>query len=247
MKFGLYSGLIAGTMALAAAPGYAATVMLTIDEFDSVQTVKDVPSTSFVNNSEVADAGVLGGYRDFEVMNTDATGNPEDATELRSEAGLLSFSNIAGASGSGYITYDGQDDPTSVNTTGLGGINLEIGTNPYFAFDVAYFDRNVFIEITAWDMLGNVVSYSETLAAGFNPNLPFSDLIGDPNFDWTQVGALQFFVDSSNTEISVDGQLNSIKVVADMNVIPLPASGLLLLGGISSAGFLLRRKRRKSS
>jgi len=129
----------------------------------------------------------------------------------------------------------------SVDTTGLGGINLDIGIDPYFAFDVAYFDRDVFIMIQAWDMFGNTVSYAETLTAGFNPNLPFTDLTGDPGFDWTQVGALQFFVDSTSTDVSVDGQLYSIKVIA--TEIPLPASGLLLLAGVAGVPLLRRRKK----
>lgn len=240
------SAIASAALLLTAQQGVSATtVSLTIDEYDTFQVVKDDPIPGFTNASELADPGVLGGFRDFYVENTGATGSADDSTELKSDSGLLSFSNVAGATGLGYITYDGNDgDPMTVDTTGLGGINLDIGINPYFAFDVAYFDRDVFIQVEAWDMTGKTVSYAEKLTTGFNPNLPFSDLTGDAGFDWTQVGALQFFVDSTNTDISVDGQLYSIKVVA---AIPVPASGLLLLGSVAGVPLLRRRKKAKAA
>lgn len=239
-------GAASAALLLSAASSFGAT--LVIDTFDTAQTVTDVPSSISQSSSQLADAGVLGGYRDLQAVNTDFQQSSEDATKFASGGGLLTFSNIAFAAGSGYLTYDGDDDPTSVDTTGLGGVNLAIGDNAYFAFDVAAFDLDVEIAVTVWDMFGKVVTYSETLSEGFNPNLTFAEFSGDADFDWTQVGALQFFVSSSDTVLNVDGALYSIEIRADDPApIPLPASALLLTGALAGLGALRRRTARKAA
>ncbi len=230
--------LITATAALVFSAAQAFGATLLIDGFDADQRVTDVPSSGFVNASQVSGGDILGGFRDLSVMNTFAQGNDVNATELNVTGSSLSFSNINQARGRGLITYDGDDDPTTLNTSGLGGINFLIGPDPRFVFEVEEFDRNVFIEIDVYDTMGRRVSYSETLASGFNPNLSFSELSGDAGFDFSSVGAIQFFVDSTDTIGSVDGAIRSISVVA----IPLPATALLLLG--SMGGLTLLRSRR---
>lgn len=237
MRYGMTAS---AALALSAVQAFGAT--LTIDDFSGEQVVTDAPGLGNVSSSQAA--GGIGGFRDLQVTNTQASGDTTDATRLQVTGGALAFSNIDQARGQGIITYDGDDDPTSLDRFGLGGIDLNIGTDPFFAFEVQEFDRNVFIQVDAFDILGNQVSFSETLTTGFNPNLPFSQLVGDAGFDFSQVGALQFFVDSSNTLDSVDGSLASIEVRAgDVEPIPLPASALLLLS--SMGGLLVLRSRRR--
>lgn len=240
MKMGLLGIAAPAILALSALQGGAAT--LVIDSFDSPQTVVDYPAVGYVTSSQLADSSVLGGYRDLQIINVASQSVDEVfASSLIVASGSLSFSNQAFARGKGYITYDGDDDAESVNTAGLGGVNFLIGANPYFAFEVSYFDQPVDIAVTVWDTAGETVSYTETLVPGFSPNLYFSQLTGSSSFDWTSVGALQFFVDSTYTELSVDGALSSISIKT--TPVPLPASALLLAGGLSGLAMMRRRKK----
>ncbi len=226
-----------------AMPAVAAT--LTIDNFDGNQRVTD---TGGISASQVAGDGIVGGFRDLQVSNTLASGDSEDATELRVTGGRLSFSNITDARGEGTVTYDGNDDPTSLDTAGLGGINLLIGDNPRFFFDVPANgfdnDANANFTVDAYDTFGNQVSYTENLSAGFNPELAFSLLTGDDGFDFSSVGALQFMISTTNTRADIDGKINGIEVRGDdVAPIPLPASGLLLLAGLGGFGALRRSRK----
>lgn len=236
-----YLGAVAASaLVMSGAQAFAATLL--IDDFGANQRVTATPGTGNVSSSEVAGGDILGGFRDMAVTNTNNNGDSTDATELRVSGSGLSFSNIDGAQGTGTITYDGE------GSAGLGGVNLLIGTNPFFAFDVAEFDRNVFISVMATDTSGAEANYSETLEGGFNPNLTFGEFTTDDGFDFASVDSLQFFVSSEDTLISVDGRIRSISIkagdVPTPSPIPLPASALLLLGSLG--GLTAMRRRRKA-
>ncbi len=230
--------LVSGTQAFAA--------VLTIDQFSNEQWVQDAPFGGNPNASQEASPTAIGGFRDLAVENTKANGSNVATTELHVTGGNLKFSNVAGARGEGTVTYDGNDDPTSVNTTGLGGQNLLIGSNPYFYFaepDDVKFDNFAFFRVNVWDMNGNTASYEENLTPAFDPRLFFSAFDTDAGFDFGNVGALQFFISSTNTADSVDGAITAIEVRAgDVNEVPLPATGLLLIGAVGGLGLLRRRK-----
>lgn len=225
------------------AQAFAAT--LVIDDFSGEQRVQDTPGFE-PNNSQVAGSGILGGYRDLSVTNTAADGSNRAATELNVTGGNLKFSNVAGARGEGTLTYDGDDDPTTVNTSGLGGINLLIGTDPYFYFaspEGVGFDNVAAFRAQVWDVDGNTATYEELIDEDYDPRLAFSAFTGG-TVDFSRIGALQFFISSTDTNDSVDGAITQIEIRAgDVAPIPLPASSLLLLGGLGGLSFLRRRKK----
>ncbi|WP_103174841.1 VPLPA-CTERM sorting domain-containing protein [Paracoccus sp. SY] len=232
----------AASTAILVGASQASAATLVIDAFDGSQWVQDAPVTT--NASQVGGANIIGGFRDLAVQNTSADGDNMAATELRVTNGKLKFSNVSGARGEGTLTYDGDDDPTSVNTSGLGGINLLIGTDPHFFFGLPAdepFDNVALFRATVWDTAGNSATYEEEIAPGFSQELSFSEFAG---VDFSQIGALQFFISTTEFGISVDGALDSIEVRAgDVAPIPLPASGLLLLGGMGGLTFMRRRKK----
>ncbi len=215
----------------------AATVVL--DSFDSTQVVVDRPTGGQVNNSQLADASVFGGFRDLSVSNDQGNDN---ATQVVVGGGTLAFSNTFGNSGSGTLTYDGDDSPTSVNTTGLGGLDLNFGKKGTgFVFDVIATDFNLLLTVRAWDMVGGFSEFSQAFPALTSGVFSgsFSDFSGDA--DLSNLGALQFVAGGQGVE-DLDAGIRSIGV----NVVPLPAAGFLL-GGVVLAGAAVGRKRRKTA
>jgi hypothetical protein len=227
----------AAAAALVMMPAAGSAMTLLIDDFITPQRVADQPDGTDPSQSELATLTSLGGWRDMWVE-TDLAGVAD--TTFQSNSGFLAFSNVTNATGRALLTYDGNDvDPFVVDTDGLGGVDfLAVGPQPFFSFDVESFESNLFFEVRVWDMLGNTGLYNEILppAGSFSPDLPLSDFTLDAGFDWTQVGALQFFVESSTN--GYDGSIGSITL---NSTIPLPASALLLLSGV---GMLAYRRLR---
>ena len=153
----------------------------------------------------------------------------------------------------------GTDFPTptsaaiSVDTDGLGGIDFLAGLDPTkrgIEFEFASFDPGGELDFRAyiWDTDGNIATYQELLTnttgsptdVDFNTVLGLDELTFGPDFDWENVGAVAFSVESITTEFA--GTLTSISVV------PLPFSALLLLGGLGGlAGASAVSKRRRKA
>ncbi|WP_299818748.1 VPLPA-CTERM sorting domain-containing protein [uncultured Jannaschia sp.] len=235
-----YIGLTAAAALLMSTAGaFAATV--TIDQFDTDQVVSDVPSADSVNTSTVAAPDAIGGFRTMTADNS-TSNRPTDATTFDSFDGILTFSNTRNSTGSGTLTYD-------ANGEGL-MTSLLIGTDPFFSFEGASFDNNSNVNITAnlTDSAGSVVTYMENVASGsFSPNLFLTQFSTDEDyddFDFSNVYALQFVVDTTGLQDNIDGQIDAITLNAGdtPNVIPLPATSLLLLGGMGGLAALRRKK-----
>jgi hypothetical protein len=239
MYMKLVGTVASAVVALSAAQATAATITIFVDSFSTDQAVSDVPGLGQVNSSTVISGGgdIIGGTRTMtaELASTD-TGSAVNATSLTVSGGGLSFSNDDGAKGKGSLFYNG-------GGAGLG--NLAIGINPFFFFDVSRFDNdaNLVFAANLTDTSGSTITFSENIEFGFDPQLFFTDFTGFDTFDFTDVASLEFIVDSSDTVISVDGRIEAITLNA--TPIPLPASALLLLGGVGGLS-LLRRRRSKS-
>ena len=232
----IFTSVAAGVLLLGVSQAAAAT--LTIDSFITNQSTADQPTGTQPTNSEVAAGEALGGFRDLYVI-TDGT--QEADTVLRSGIvdGQLSFSNQANISGQAFVTYDGGDgDATTVDTSGLGGLNLNIGPQAGFQFEVISLDitGGLIAGINVWDTLGNFGAFDGPVSEGGDTFVPFT-AFGD--VDFSTVGAIQFFAQSDD---DVDAIIGPITVSA----IPLPASALLLLGGIGGLSAFSMRRRKNS-
>ena len=222
-----FLGASAITAVLAtAAPALAITVVL--DDFDGSQLAIDDPFTGTSNSDTVAFGA---GTRTVEAENITNGGNAQGATRLEVAGGLLQFSNNANATGTGTLTYTNVGD-------------IELGENAFFDFNFLPFDGVARFMVTVMDTMMNTSTYEEILLPGFDSRLFFSQFTGDADFN--SVATLSFMIDSENVPAIpgsspfVDGSLDSIEIGA----VPLPATGLLLMGALGGAAALRRRKQK---
>ncbi|MDB5661565.1 MAG: sorting protein [Cypionkella sp.] len=214
---------------LTSAQAFAATVVF--DDFNDNQLAVDEPYPGSTNTSTIAFGA---GTRTLTAENVSNNGNDIGATTLAAVGGSLSFSNDDLSTGTGTVTY-----------TNVGDISS--GANPFFFFEVGFFDNVANFIATAVDALGNTSTYQEVLQAGFDPQLFFSEFSGTADFN--NLSTLSFMVDTSNVPgfgavPSVDGSLRSISIGDDgVSPVPLPAGGLLLLAGLGGLAALRRKAR----
>lgn len=217
---------IATVAALGFTTVQAAAATLLLDTFDILQSVGDTPSSTIPSSSTIAFGS---GTRTLEAVNFQNNGVSETATKFASSGGSLNFSNDNGSTGAGTLTY-----------TNLG--NIVLGSGTFFMFEVGEFDHIANFTVTVTDVLSNVSTYTEVLAPGFTDKLLFSEFTGTADF--TNVASLSFMIDSQTVpgfgpQTKADGELLSVSI----SNVPLPASSLLLLGGL---GGLMAMRRRKT-
>ncbi len=256
----LLSTLAALVLAAPLSVTSVAATTIVIDDFTENQSAvraNEGPTSGFVCGA--ATTSIIGGCRYLQV----ATSQGQEGTSLGVDLGALSFANGPVSTGTGWIIYDANGDRTgadfvaevngvdfeaSVFKSGLGGADLLRGQETgFFTITPAEFDQTagdvLNFSAFAWDTFGNAVSYFEEVnLVSFSPILGYNEFAGDAGFRWDSIGALAFRVDSRN--VAFDGQITSITATP----IPLPASALLLLGGLGGmAGWSMAAKRRRKS
>ncbi len=243
--FGWIVGLLAATTMLAAGSAKAAPII--IDTFDVEQDVGLLGIPMFIPSSsqEGPDASILGGFRDMQV-----TGDADNflETRLQSTGGGLTFSNNVETSGIGQIVWDGDDDPTTIDPTGLGGI--DITRNGDWDLDRIWLDLvsadlpGLELTFNIYDTNNNVSTLSRTFNNPVNApvgvNFLFSDFAGAADF--TNVGALELLIDGPE---EIDARIALVQIGqphGDVDI-PEPLTSVLTLVGISALGGLsLKRK-----
>lgn len=254
--------VMAAAASLFAAPAVMAST-ITVDDFTTSQLVQDVPGTGTTISSVVSD-GMFGGTRYMEVLNSTGA---NAGTQLNAQNGTLTFNNSSRTSGIGYIVYDGTTDRSLANDNSIdvgvnySGLNENIVlsgslSETFFSFDLSGFNpgtggATALFSAFVWDRSGDRAEFAEIVGAEpISPNLFLDEFVGD-NIDWTQVGALAFTIDSRSGTSSLgdfggdnfDGAVGPITISA----VPLPASALLMLGGLGAlAGISIAARRRKN-
>ena len=227
--------------------GSAQAASIVIDDFSIFQDVGLQPIGFFIpSSSQVgADASIIGGFRDIEAMGN--AGVPLQ-TRITADNGVLDFANSVDTTGSGVITWDGDDDPTVVDPTGLGGIDLtNSGLWPLDRILVEIISADLpglELNFTIYDLDSNVSTLSRTFTQAITTpetaTFLFDDFSGTADF--TNVGAIKLELAGPT---GIDAEIDSIQIGKDVSPkgTPEPASilGLLAIGAVG-AGSKLKRK-----
>jgi hypothetical protein len=233
----LIPAAVTAALAIGAGPALAATI--SIDTFTTVQRVQDGSTVDPANptTSEIAAPEVLGGVRFLSVEdnNDGAPGN----TILTAGDGTLEYSNVVGVNGTATLGYDGINDGVFNPLAFL--VDLTPTTRELFftldAFDQVAEGLNVTIDI--FSLGGGLSSFSAPTVSGGTPSVSLAVFSG--NADFSQVSGIRFT--ATGTTDALDGSISGIGV----SPIPLPASSMLLLGGLGGMVAVGARRRRKHS
>lgn len=157
--------------ALTMVGGAQAMSVSTIDLFNTKQTKLTDTTVGGVIASEIgsiADASILGGFREIMVDQKVNAGSGEEST-IGVSGGLLKFSNEFGASATGIVRWDGATASTggtiplpgplptehttsggAINVTGLGGLDIGNVFTDSFELKVTFADGAYFFRIDAY-------------------------------------------------------------------------------------------------
>lgn len=210
--------LAATASAVAILPGLAsaAHVDFVLDDFSTDQYVADAPTTDFPSTSTV-------GNRTFTVDNRTATAAFATSLQSGGDADVLDFNNNTGVAGWGRVDY---------------ALNADLSDYTQFSIDLLSYDQ------------ANSMSDFTISANGTEVNRQIGeDDIGTLTFDFSSFGGVDFsnisslalLFDAENAR-AVDIAFDNFGVNGGPAPVPLPAAGLLLVGGLGALGAVKRRK-----
>lgn len=191
MKTNMKTVITAG-VAAAFLTGNVAHAGVIVDLFTDPAAGQEVQTTTtgVTVSSQIGNypSTILGGYRDLSITkDSDAFGG--GAATLRASSGSLILDNATGVTSTGVVTWDGSNNAgaggTSINTAGLGGVDLTLGGADSFLAQVKYADLGFDYKITLWDMDGSGV----TLLSSVQFAIPLGSPIYDSfySFGWFQL------------------------------------------------------------
>lgn len=112
------------------------TEALTLDTLETDGVVSSSSTVGSTVSAHIASAGAIGGGRSLLAAKT---GAGSGITVLEVSEKTIGYTQGAHL-GFGTITWDGDSDPNSLNTSGLGGINLLQDSSSSFIIDLQFFD-----------------------------------------------------------------------------------------------------------
>lgn len=209
--------VLATTAAAAVAlPGLAlAAPVLLIDDYSTDQAVADAPIGSVETTSTV-------GNRTFTVDNRGGTAAFASSLSSGVENAWLDFTNQTGVAGQASVEYN-FDAP------------LDLSNGRAFTVDLVSYDQSSTTASLALAANGSIV---ERMIGDEDIGTLSFDFDAFEGVDFSSVSSVSLFLDAQ-TAPAVDIAVDNLGVAP----IPLPAGGVLLVGGLAGLG-LLRRKRK---
>jgi hypothetical protein len=219
--------------------------IVVIDDFNASYSLT-IPGTTPGVTSLFAASGTaeaIGGERDIYIERTTSNSGAVSMDVSQSLASQLSYASAPFTSGNLLLVYDGMDNSSILNPTGLGGIDItQSGVNTGIflrsASDLgSSITFSIYTDADRWSML--------TMPIAANPSFAFTDYFATfttftnmgsmGGADFMNVGAISLLLDGSTagTDVSIE------TVVA---TVPEPGSCLLLF----SAGLMLLFRRKSA-
>ncbi len=212
---------------------------LIIDEFNVA-----TPAVISDENSPQGDSGnsgivgptAIGGTRKVNVTGVTGAGDGDRArvTVNSQNSGRLAISNDDPVNSTATVIWDGSTvDPFTVDTDGLGGIDLTADGSVEFRFTVPSIDQDVTLALTVWDLNSNYTFNYRFTGPVTQFAIPYTTFTG---IDFTEIGAIRMVLSGPR---AWDGSVD----VFDTWGPPVPIPGTILLIGAGLLG-LARRGRR---
>jgi hypothetical protein len=239
----------------------------TIDDFhqdtSNSQSVEVKKNDASLGSSQVFENNILGGYRDLALTNVTGFGNSNTkSASAEAISGRLAWNNDTSVYSDLTTTWDGNDSPTSLNTTGLGGqditnnltldgIFIEIITPDETAADYG------FVSFDIYDMNNQKYSLSQSIddfikvqgksGLFFDFNQFQNGNISATKNIFQNVGAIQMKL-GSNGNTSFGGGIDFEVALVEISIAPPPPKtpepslSLLVLAGIGLVGAKTKKK-----
>jgi len=220
--------LTAGTAAALSFAGAAQADI--IDLFTTDQDALILTDVGGPIFSQVSGANIIGGFRDIGLQVFSDSGSPAARAIVEVSGGVFTFSNDNGIGGQATIQWDGDDggDPGTLNTTGLGGVDLLAANADRFILDVLTADLGFPFQLRATDMVGGDFTINLVSAGAGTFEIPFAAFAG---VDFSQIGSLSAVINTGGDTLALDLSVASIVT----NQVPEPT--VLSLLGLGLLGF----------
>jgi hypothetical protein len=185
---------------------------------------------------------IIGGFRDIGLQVFTDTGSPAARAIVEVSGGIFTFSSDNGIGAQATVQWDGQDlgAISTLQTSGLGGIDLLAANADRFILDVLSADLGFPFQLRATDTVGGDFTVSLVSAGPGTFEIPFAAFIG---VDFSQLGSVSAVINTGGATVALDLSVQSV----DTNQHEVPEPATLSLLGLGLFGLTAAVRRRKPS